>query len=443
MDKKVLCLYALLCLLASRLVAQTENISSIQWATGLTWNQVKAKAKKENKYIFVDCFATWCKPCAEMDRAVYTVDSVGDYLNAGFISVKLQMDQTKSDDAAIKSWYKTASNFGKEYNLTAYPTLLFFTPSGEVATKEVGFKDPASFIISARNSKDPSKQYYILLKNYKKRKLDDAAKRSLIRTAKSLNDTANYIALRRDYFAYLHTLPKMKLYTKENIEFIAGIISSSSDVVFDMFYPDSKAVDNVMKKEGYARKVVDRVIFKEKANPFLSAAEGKSEPDWSILYNTIAKDYEGDYADRVVMDAKMRWYQFYGNDLKYATIFNDKMEKYGSDTTSKGEDFILNNQAFLIWMKINDVTELKRIIGWMAGVVRRGEKQTDYYLEYWPTYIDTYANLLYKVGETKEALKWQEMAVIKCRELKVHRDEILENYEKMKKGEPTWPLDTK
>jgi hypothetical protein len=210
-----------------------------------------------------------------------------------------------------------------------------------------------------------------------------------------------------------------------------------------MFYPDGKAVDDVMKKDGYARGVVDQVIVKEKINPFLIAAEGKPEPDWNILYDNIAKDYKGDYADRNVMEAKLTWWQMNPNVLKFAAVLNDKMEKYGSDTTEMGDDFKLNGLAYLLWIDIQDVAELKRITSWMAGVARRGEKATGEYTQYWPYYIDTYANLLYKVGETPEALKWQEMAVTKGRELNIDKGflkAIENNFEKMKKGEPTWPI---
>ena len=82
----------------------------------------------------------------------------------------------------------------------------------------------------------------------------------------------------------------------------------------------------------------------------------------------------------------------------------------------------------------------------MAGVERRGEKATGVYTQYWPLYIDTYANLLYKMGETTEALKWQELAVTKSRELDLGKgdiEDIQENFEKMKKGEPTWPEEKK
>jgi thioredoxin-related protein len=418
----------------------------IKWMDNLNWQQVLKKAKKEKKYIFVDCFTTWCGPCKKMDKEVYDNDSVGELLNAKFISVKVQMDSTKGDNDFTRSWYKTAKEMGTAYRVTEYPTFLFFSPDGEVVYKDLGYKAPDQFMQVAQNALTPSKQYYALVRAYKKGRKDYINMPNLITMAKQLGDTSNYLPLLTDYYAYLQSLDKDKLYTKENIEFIASTINKSSQLPFRMFYPDGSDVDKVMKKEGYAKTVVDHIIFKEKANPFLSAAEGKTEPDWNILYNNIAKDYKADYADRTVLDAKMRWYWFYQNMLKYASTLNDKMEKYGSDTTSYGEDFKLNNQAFLIWEKINEVKELKRIIGWMAGVVRRGEKATGFYSEYWPLYIDTYANLLYKIGETQEAFKWQELAVGKARELAIDKSDlrtIEENLEKMKKGRPTWPTDTK
>jgi thioredoxin-related protein len=420
--------------------------AGISWADDLNWQQVLKKAKKENKYIFIDCFTTWCGPCKKMDKEVYENDSVGSLLNAKFISVKVQMDSTKGDNEFIRNWYKTAKEMGTAYRVAEYPTMLFFSPDGELVYKDFGYKMPAAFMLVAQDALNPSKQYYALLKAYKKGKKDYVNMPNLITMSKRLGDTTNYRSLLTDYYAYLQSLNKDKLYTKENIEFLATTLESSTQGPFSLFYPDGKAVDNVMKKEGYAKSLVDHIILKEKVTPFLRTYEGKPEPDWSILYNIITKDYQADYADRNVMDGKMKWYLFYGNLLKYATTLNDKMEKYGSDTTIMGEDFKLNNKAFTIWESIKDTQELKRMIGWMTGIVRRGEKATGVYIQYWPTYIDTYANLLYKVGETQAALKWQELAVTKARELAINKsvfNAIEENLELMKKGEPTWPTDTK
>src|SRR5690349_5093161 len=95
----------------------TRNVnyegSGILWVDNLNWQQVLKKAKKEKKYIFVDCFTTWCGPCKKMDKEVYANDSVGDLLNAKFISVKVQMDSTKGDNEFTRSWYKTARGMGE------------------------------------------------------------------------------------------------------------------------------------------------------------------------------------------------------------------------------------------------------------------------------------------------------------------------------------------
>jgi tetratricopeptide (TPR) repeat protein len=54
-------------------------------------------------------------------------------------------------------------------------------------------------------------------------------------------------------------------------------------------------------------------------------------------------------------------------------------------------------------------------------------------------YLDTYANLLYKLGRTEEALRYEEKAFA----LAPNDKDITDNLSKMKKGEPTWPTDNK
>src|ERR1700730_5445986 len=101
----------------------------IKFETLANWNQVLKRAKSENKFIFVDCYATWCGPCKYMDKEVYHNDSVGYFINAKFISVKVQMDTSKMDNDATKEWYTTARRLQGEYKVNAYPTFLFFSPN--------------------------------------------------------------------------------------------------------------------------------------------------------------------------------------------------------------------------------------------------------------------------------------------------------------------------
>src|ERR1700754_3675363 len=80
-----------------------------------SWKDILQRAKAEKKFIFVDCYTTWCGPCKRMEKVVYPNDSVGAAINSRFISVKLQMDTSKSDGIEVKQWYGIAHNFGNMY----------------------------------------------------------------------------------------------------------------------------------------------------------------------------------------------------------------------------------------------------------------------------------------------------------------------------------------
>ena len=87
--------------------AQT-NEKGIHFEQQLSWQQIKAKAKAENRYIFIDCFASWCIPCKAMDIDVYSKDTVGKFMNEHYISIKIQMNKTEGDSPEVKAWYAIA-----------------------------------------------------------------------------------------------------------------------------------------------------------------------------------------------------------------------------------------------------------------------------------------------------------------------------------------------
>mgnify|MGYP000857323607 CR=1 FL=1 len=62
---------------------KTRGIQFTQWS----WKEILELAKKEDKPIFVDCYAVWCGPCKVMDAEVFTQPQVGDYFNSNFINV--------------------------------------------------------------------------------------------------------------------------------------------------------------------------------------------------------------------------------------------------------------------------------------------------------------------------------------------------------------------
>src|SRR5258708_111280 len=149
-------------------IAQTaaSTADGVHFEEGLSWPQVLAKAKAENKPIFVDCYATWCQPCKFMDQKVYPIPEVGDYFNERFICVKVQMDVTKQDSAQTIAWRPDAKSLTQTYKINAYPTFLFFSPEGTALHKMVGAQSAKSLIKLAEHAGNPDKQYYTPLHPY-------------------------------------------------------------------------------------------------------------------------------------------------------------------------------------------------------------------------------------------------------------------------------------
>src|SRR5947209_10417068 len=94
-ELRVMLLLAILCLNALTFAQANDGIN---FERNLSWQQIVQKAKAENKYIFVDCFATWCRPCLEMDRKIFPLQNIGNFFNENFISVRLQMDTSAKDN---------------------------------------------------------------------------------------------------------------------------------------------------------------------------------------------------------------------------------------------------------------------------------------------------------------------------------------------------------
>ncbi len=73
-------------------IASYPQTGGINFENGTSWQALLKLAKAENKYIFVDCYATWCGPCRFMAEHIFPQKEVGEYFNAHFINVRYQMD---------------------------------------------------------------------------------------------------------------------------------------------------------------------------------------------------------------------------------------------------------------------------------------------------------------------------------------------------------------
>lgn len=403
----------------------------ITFEEGLSWQQIKDKAKTEGKYIFIDCFATWCGPCKKMDKEVYPSEKVGTFFNDKFIAVKLQMDTTKQDSEQVRNWHTTAFVFKQQYNIKSFPTYLFFSPDGKIVTKHTGYQKPDDFIASANNALNPSKQYYTLLENYQSGKKNYTEMRKLALAALYFGDDKIANAIGREYItSYLTNLRENEFYTKDNIDFVQYFLTTK-EKYFNLFYLNRDKIDSVMGKKGFTRNAIDVVIYAEKIYPFLKEANEKNRhPDWDEIMKSMRKTYANYDINRNILSAQLKWYEYKQDWQKYSKIVVKWVTEYRDNLDCHD----LNEYAWNMFLHICDSSLLNIALNWSNQSIELCPP------DFVPNYIDTKANILYKLGKTEDAISLEEDALNLAKQQKNegYINSFTENVIKMKKGEPTW-----
>lgn len=136
------------------------------------WAEIINKAKKENKLIFVDCYTTWCGPCKQMDKTTFQDSEVATFMNANFVSHKLQMDVTKNDDEYTKSWANTAVEWQQKYQINSYPTYLIFDSNGNSIDRASSYQEAGQFLKTMSGIKNNKNGYYSEIKSFKQGERD-------------------------------------------------------------------------------------------------------------------------------------------------------------------------------------------------------------------------------------------------------------------------------
>jgi thioredoxin-related protein len=433
--------------------------NGIRFEEQSSWEQIKLKAKEENKYIFLDAFTTWCTPCKAMEKFVYSNDTVGDYFNDKFVSVKLQMDKTPKDNEITKKWYNISDSLAAKFKISAYPTFIFLSPDGLIVSKETGYREVPEFLSLARKAtapgsvyKDPFESYDSLVLAFNNNKISINQLPFLVETAIKIGDTTTLKLVGSAYSKYLLNLEPDRLYTKENISFITKNYAISSESrMFQMFYKNEAKVDSAMQQPGYSKIIIDRIIQREEVEPVINISSGLAqiglktprEPNWKILYKSISKKYNKEFAARNLLQAKITWYRFYKDWPHWSSCFVRKAQRFGIDTTEWKSMAKLNDAGWVIFNEITDQKQINAAIKWMKTVMNLSYK---YDSPYWTaTVTDTYSNLLYKIGRQDEAIGYEKKVVdlvLKHKDFfqpySKYFNQFTSTLDKMRIGQPTW-----
>lgn len=408
----------LLFLLVPFLTYAQAQEKGVHFEHGLSWAAIQAKAKAEHKYIFMDCFTTWCGPCRFMSNTIFPQEASGSYFNEKFINVKVQLDTTKNDNDEVKSWYADGHTIMQQYHINAFPTFLVFAPDGQAVHRIVGgSQTPQEFIARVNTSFDPDKQYYTLLNQYQGGKKDPAFLRKLALAAQEAYDMQNAAAVSA---AYLHTLSEQDLYKKENLEFISKFTRSSKDKGFALLLNNPAKVDALIG-QGKAEQQVLAIICRENIYPRVFKKDAPA-PDWDGLQKELAQQYPR-HAAEAIAQTKVFYYENKKDWTGFQQAIVQYMKQYGANASPEQ----LNQYAWTVFQNCPDMNCVAEALEWSKRSFKDKEN---------PMFMDTYANILYKMGKKTDAIAWEEKALNLAPDgdKKTYQDTL----DKMKKGEKTW-----
>lgn len=95
---------------------------------------VLAQAKRENKRVLVDFWATWCHACINMNKTTLRDTRIGNLLNYSFVNYSVDMDNDPDGKDLVE-----------KYNIQAFPTYLILNPDGTEYNRVVGSNPVVAF----------------------------------------------------------------------------------------------------------------------------------------------------------------------------------------------------------------------------------------------------------------------------------------------------------
>lgn len=92
-----------------------------------SWTEALKRAAAQNKYIFVDAYASWCGPCKMLKATTFKNNKVAAFYNSNFINVAIDMEKGQGPTLAA------------QWGLRVYPTLIIFNAKGKPVYGTEGF----------------------------------------------------------------------------------------------------------------------------------------------------------------------------------------------------------------------------------------------------------------------------------------------------------------
>jgi thioredoxin-related protein len=333
-----------------------------------------AKAKAENKSVFIDFYTSWCAPCKTMSNEVFPLETVGNFYNKEFINCKVQCD-----DKGI------GVELGMKYQINAYPTLMYLDKNGEILHSAAGSSSAAQFIELGKIALNPDRNLFSLIKEWNAGNRQEVFVSKYFRALKSAYRSEK---LHNDFVVYFDALSEEDKSKKSTYNLTQFIKPAPFSPVFTYIEENRK---NYYKSIG--REEIDKYI----ADSYLWYLRGM------INQNTL-KEY---YTAKEKVKAKN--YPFFKEFNMFYSAF-EVMDSTGhidiNEYMKRGDAFLnkygKNNDGYTIALTsllgncVGKADEGLSGIKWMEDLL---ERKRD------PKYLDVYFYILWRNYHFEKAIE--------------------------------------
>lgn len=354
-----------------------NGIVSFAQETGLhiehdaTWQQILDKAKKENKFIFLDAYASWCGPCKWMAKEVFPKPEVGAAMNPYYVAAKIDMEKGEGIDLA------------KKYNVRNYPTYLFFDPNGELVHRSLGSMPAKDFIELCQNTLQPENQFITLKKKYLSGIRDSAFLRNFAEKANDAQDSLAQPALVEFLTAAHYEL------SPANIHLIGYMTNSIHDSGYSIILANKEKFMKVIGKHEIENQL-EELVWNE------AKKAGKKGAD-KEAFKKVIQQYLPEKTDLLCAEYELSL-------LKRSDNWNDYLPKAlaFADKFCQEDYERLNSIAGTIWENYKDKATLQKGLDFALRSIKLNDNFDN---------NDTAARLYAKLKDIKNAQKYGETAL--------------------------------
>ncbi|MCX6280777.1 MAG: thioredoxin family protein [Bacteroidetes bacterium] len=365
------------------------------------FSEIQTMAKNENKLIFIDAYASWCGPCKWMSANIFTNDTVADFYNKNFICAKYDMEKGEG------------VRLSRQYEVMAYPTLLFINSAGELVHLKVGAaKSIPEYIELGITAMDPNECYAAYLKRYSK---GENTPSFMYHYLKLLSDAYRPVDVPLN--KYLSAQKEADLVSNTNWKILFSFCNNMDSREFRYLLAHQQEFTSMHGKDSVNAKLYN-VYFKALLD--LGRSDKMPDSSYSLLKRRISNSgYSG--AGKVIFDADLYLCQMQGDVQKLIDIAYRDLDKYYHD-----DPVMLSELASLVHDYSKDKEYLEKASLWLKRSVelKPGIENNQ-----------TCAALLYDLGRKEEAIKYCKDALIIARKQNVSSEPIEQDLKKYESGQ--------